>query len=41
LFRNSAFNSKSRRAGHVFRVNVNERVQFYRWDGSDTHTFEL
>jgi hypothetical protein len=41
LFRKPEFNSKTRRAGHVFRMNIHERVQFYSSDNGQIQDLEL
>jgi len=41
LFRNPRFSAKRQRAGHVFRITVEEEVRFYRHDNWQIQTFRL
>ncbi|MFZ5867987.1 MAG: hypothetical protein ACOYXY_19035 [Thermodesulfobacteriota bacterium] len=41
LLRNRNFSAKAQRAGYVFRVNLDEQVQFYNYDNEDIQHFQL
>ena len=41
LFSYEDFRTKAQRAGHVFRVTLQRRVRFYRWNDNQEHEFIL
>lgn len=41
LFRNPDFSTKRQRGGHVFRINIDEEVRFYRCENPQVHVFRL
>jgi hypothetical protein len=41
LFSNPNFKTKGLRAGHIFRINLEEMVRFYTWTDREIRTFRL
>jgi hypothetical protein len=41
LFSNPNFKTKGLRAGHVFRINLDEMVRYYTWTDREIRTFRL
>ncbi|MBI4963605.1 MAG: hypothetical protein HY913_10040 [Desulfomonile tiedjei] len=41
LFRNRNFSTKAQRAGHIFRINIDEVVKFYNVGYQAPQTFQL
>ncbi|MFC1835710.1 hypothetical protein ACFL2Q_13405 [Thermodesulfobacteriota bacterium] len=41
LFTREGFQTKAGRSGHIFRVTLEGRVRFYRWDGTPEYDLML